>query len=60
MGTRGNVPHLLGLTNPYRIARYNALSSKLVVATQYYDKDVLNHLRLLDDIGWLFAWGEMG
>jgi len=42
--SRGNIPHPFGLTNPEHIARYNALSSKLVVATQYYDEDVLNHL----------------
>jgi len=31
------------------------LSSKLLVATQYYDEDVLNRLGLLDDICWLFS-----
>jgi len=36
------------------------LGSKLVVATRYYDEDVLNHFGLLDDICWLFARGGMG
>jgi len=56
MRNQGNIPHPLGLTNPKDIAIYNAFSSKLVVVTQYYDEDVLNHFGLLDDIHWLFAW----
>ena len=60
MRNRGNIPHPLGLTNPKHIARYNILSSKLLVATRYYDEDVLNCLELLYDIHWLFARGEMG
>jgi len=55
MRNQGNIPHPLGLANSKHIARFNALSSKLVAATRYYDEDVLNHLRLLDDICWLFA-----
>jgi len=60
MRNRGNIPHPLGLTNLEHIARYNALSSKLVIATRHYDGDVLNHLGILDDIRWLFARGGMG
>jgi len=60
MRNQGNITYPLSLTNPEHIARYNALSSKLVVATRYYDEDVLNRLGLLDDIHWLFAWGGMG
>ena len=31
-----------------------------MVATQYYDDEVLNHLGLLDDIYWLFARARFG
>ena len=51
---RGNISHPLVLTNHQHIARYNALSSKLVVATGYYDKDGLNCFGLLDLYSWLF------
>ena len=57
---RGNMPHPLSLTNPEHMTICNALSGKLVVATLYYDEDVLNHLGLLDDICWFFAGGGMG
>ena len=59
MRNQVNIPDSLGLTNPEYIARYNSLSSKLVVATQYYDEDVLNRLGFLDDIRWLFARGRI-
>ena len=32
----------------------------MVVATHYYDEDLLARLGLLDDIYWLFAMGGMG
>jgi len=49
-GNRGNIPNPRGLTHPKHIARYNNLSTKLVVATRYYDEDLLTRLDLLDDI----------
>ena len=45
-----NFPNPLGLTNSDHIATYNVLSSKLVVATCYYDEDLLIQLGLLDCI----------
>jgi len=57
--TRGNIPNPLGLT-PKHIARYNNFSSKSVVTTRYYGKDLLTRLGLLDAIYWLFARGGMG
>ena len=60
MRSRGNIPHPVGLTDLEHIVRYNALSSKLIVATRYYDEDMLNYLRLLDNIHCLFARGRMG
>jgi hypothetical protein len=56
---RGNAPHPLGLLNPVHIARYNCLSNRTVVATRYYDEDLLVQLGLLEDIRWLFARGGM-
>ena len=46
----GNIPNPIGLTHPEHVSRYNILSSKLVVAIRYYDKDLLTGLGLLDDI----------
>ena len=50
MRNRGNLANPFGLTNPEHVARYNALSTKLIVATQYFDEDLLTSLVLLDDI----------
>ena len=36
------------------------MSSKLVVATRYYDEDLFTRFGLLDDIHWSFALGGMG
>ena len=60
MCNRSNIPNPLVLTNPEHVARYNAFSSKLVVATCYFDEDLLIGLGLLDAICWLFAHGGMG
>jgi len=38
---RGNIPHPLGLTNPDDIVRFNCLNERTVVATRYYDEDLL-------------------
>ena len=51
--------NLLGLTNSDHVARYNALNSKLVAASQYFDEVLLTRLGLPDDIRWLFARGGM-
>jgi len=56
---RGNVPHPLGLTHPDHVAGYNCLNEYVVVATKYYDEDLLARLGMLDDIHWLFAKGGM-
>jgi len=56
---RGNISNPLGLTHPKHVARYNVLSSKVVVATHYYDENLLTRLDLLDDISWLFARGGL-
>jgi len=56
---RGNIPHLLSLAHPDHIARYNCLNEHMVVATRYYDEDLLTRLGMLDDIRWLFARGGM-
>jgi len=47
---RGNIPHPLGLTHPNRIARYDCLNERMVVATRYYDEELLARLGMLDDI----------
>jgi len=36
------------------------LNERMVVATRYYDNDLLARLRMLDDVRWLFARGGMG
>ena len=56
---RGNILHPLDLTHPDHIARYNCLNEHVVVATRYYDEDLLASLGILDDIYWLFASGGM-
>lgn len=56
---RGKVPHPLVLTNPKHIVGYTCLNERIVVATRYYDEELLGHLGLLDDIRWLFAWEGM-
>ena len=50
----------IGLTNPGHVARYNCLNECIVVATRYYDEELLACLGMLDDIRWLFARGGMG
>jgi len=57
---RGNNPHPLGLVNPSHIECFNNLSSRFVVATRYYDKELLVQMSLLEDIRRLFARGGMG
>jgi len=54
---QGSARHPLGLTNIDHISRYNVLSSKLIVATCYFDKGFLTSLGLMDDIFWVFARG---
>ena len=56
---RSNIPHPLGLTHPDHIARHNYLNERMVVATRYYDKELLARLGMLYDIRWLFARGGM-
>jgi len=56
---RGNIPHPLGLTYPNHVTRYNCLNQRMVVATRYYDEELLARLGMLDDIRWLFARGGM-
>jgi len=57
---RGNIPNPLGLTHPKPSARYNVLSSMLVIATCCYDEVLLTRLGLLDDNFRLFGEGGMG
>ena len=38
---RGNNPQPLGLTHSHHVARYNCLNERVVVATRYYDEDLL-------------------
>jgi len=57
---QGNIPHLFGLTHPIYVARYNCLNECMVVATRYYEKELLARLGMLNDIQWLFARGGMG
>jgi len=40
-------------------ARYNCLNERVVVATRYYDEDLLARLGMLDNIRWLFTRGGM-
>ena len=56
----GNIPHPLDLTNLDHVARYNCLNERMVVATQYYDEELLACLGMLDDIRWFIARGGMG
>ena len=53
--TRGNVLHSLSLTNLEHVARYTCLNEQIIVATHYYDEELLGHLGSLDDKRWLFA-----
>jgi len=55
-----DIPHLLGLTNPDHVGRYNCLNERMVMATRYCDEDLLSRLGMSDDIRWLFARGGMG
>jgi len=47
---RGNIPHPPGLTNHNHVARYNCLNERMVVATRYYDDELLACLGMFDDI----------
>jgi len=47
---RANIPHPLSLTHPNHVARYNLLNEGMVIATRYYDEDLLDRLGILDDI----------
>ena len=51
---RGNIPHPLDLTHLDNVARYNCLNERMVMATRYYDEDLLAQVKMLDDIRWLF------
>jgi len=44
----GNIPHLLGLEQPDHVARYNCLNERMVVATGYYNEELLARLGMLD------------
>ena len=57
---KGSIPYPVGLTHPNHVARYNCLNERIVIATRYYDDDLLARLGMLDDIRWLFAKGGMG
>jgi len=56
---KGNILHPLGLTHLDHIARYSCLNERVVVATRYYDEDLLAQLGILDDIHWSFARGGL-
>jgi len=58
--SRGNASNSLDLTNPDHIARFNALNSRLISATRYFDENFLTNLGVIDDIPWLFARGDVG
>ena len=47
------------MTHLDHVARYNCLNEHVIVATRYYDEDLLARLGMLDDIRWLFARGVM-
>jgi len=51
---RGNLPNPVGLTNTEHGGRYNDLSSTLVVATWYFDKDLLTSLGF--DVDFMFCF----
>ena len=46
---------MLEVTHPNHVARYNCLNERVLVATRYYDEDLLAQLGMLDDIRWLLA-----
>jgi len=48
------------LTHLDHVARYDGLNGHMVVATGYYDKELLAWIGMLDDIRWLFIRGSMG
>jgi len=48
--SQGNVPYPLGLTNHDHVVRYACLNKRMIVATYYYDDELLGHLGMLDDI----------
>jgi len=58
--TQDNPSHPLGLSNPCHVTYYNHLSGKDVMATHYYDEDLLKQVGLLNDIMWLFTSGGGG
>ena len=47
------------MTHPDHVARYNCLNEHVVVATRYYDEDLLARLGMLGDLRWLFTRGGM-
>ena len=52
---QGNVPHPFVLTNSEHVAGYTCSNERIIVATRYYDEELLGRLGLLDDTRWLFA-----
>ena len=44
--------------HPNHVTRYNCLNEHMI-ATRYYDEDLLARLGILNDIRWLFARGGM-
>jgi len=58
--TQDNAPHPLGLINLSHINCFSCLSSRCMIATHYYDEELLFQMGLLEDIRWLFARGWMG
>jgi len=52
---QGNIPHCLSLMHLDHVARFTCLNERMVVATRYYEEELLAQLRMLDDIRWLFA-----
>ena len=48
--TQGNSAHPVGLIYPNHVVCYTCLSSRLVIATRFYDEDLLAQLGSLDDI----------
>ena len=50
MQNQDNILNPVRLTTPEHVARYNALSSKFVVATRHFDEDLLTTFGFVDDI----------
>jgi len=47
---RGNISQPLGLIYRDHVARYNYLNERMVVATRYYDEELLAWLGMLGDV----------